>query len=96
MRVLGIFTISDIQATAEVTRQNASKFLVALERAGFVARVRDNVNGRAGSRIVYRLVRNTGPDAPAAQETGDVFDVNTGTLYGPDGEKKGGRSCPTG
>lgn len=90
MRVLVTFTIADVMATAEVTRQNASKYLVALERAGFLLRVRDNVSGRAGSHIRYRLVRNSGPEAPAVQTNGDVLDLNTGMRYGQAGEALGG------
>lgn len=89
MRVFRTFNIADLCATAEITRQNASKFLVALERAGFIARSRDHVSGRAGSLIQYRLVRNTGPVAPAIQTNGDVLDLNTQQLYAPDGEPKG-------
>jgi hypothetical protein len=89
MRVLGSFTIADVMATAEVTRQNASKYLVALERAGFLLRLKDNVSGRAGSHIRYRLVRNSGPEAPAVQTNGDVLDLNTGTRYSQGGEELG-------
>lgn len=89
MRILGRFTIADIMATAEIPRQNASKYLVALEKAGFLVRVRDNVSGQAGSLIIYRLVRNAGPDAPIVQTNGDVLDPNTGTRYGQAGEEVG-------
>jgi hypothetical protein len=83
MRVLRAFTIVDLIATAEITRQNASKYLVRLERAGYVARVRDNVSGRAGSHIRYRLARDTGPEAPAAWDDGRVYDLNTKQVFEP-------------
>ncbi len=89
MRILRRFTIADIMATAEIPRQNASKYLVALEKAGFLARESDNVSGRPGSLIIYRLARNTGPDAPIVdQKTGDVRDCNTNKWYAPGGAEK--------
>ena len=89
MRILGTFTIADIMATAEIPRQNASKYIVALEKTGFLVRVRDHVSGRPGSLIVYRLARNTGPDAPIVnQTTGEVTDFNTKKQFAPGGAEK--------
>lgn len=88
MRMLRVFDIAQIMATAEIPRQNASKFLVALERTGFIQRTRDHVSGRPGSFITYRIARDTGPHAPAVQMTGQVLDVNTGALYAPESGEK--------
>lgn len=88
MRVMVSFNIADLQRAAEVTQRNASKYLLALERAGFLVRVRGNVSGRAGSLIQYRLVRDSGPDAPSMQTNGDVFDLNTRKHYSPLGAER--------
>lgn len=86
MRVLVTFDITQILTTAAITDTNARKYLKALLGAGFIQKARGHVSGRAGSRIVYRLTRNTGPRAPIVWTDGQVFDPNTKKTY-RDGEE---------
>lgn len=81
MRIKRVFTVPFLVATAEVTETNASKYLHALSRAGFVRQERAPV-GRTGGHGIWRLLRDSGPDAPRAQRSGGIWDPNTDTTYG--------------
>ena len=76
MRMLRIFTIPDLVATAEAGQDNAKKYVVGLERAGYLRRVREKANGRKGGHAAWMLIRDTGPSAPRLQTDGKTFDVN--------------------
>jgi len=75
MRILRRFTVSDLAATAEVSRQTAVVYLHPLCRAGYVRRI-----GVRGSRRPsgYQLMRDTGPAAPRDWRLRHkIYDVNT-------------------
>lgn len=82
MRVLRRFTTADVIMTAEVGESACRKYLRGLALTGFLVLERGRVSGRAGSRDVWRLVRDTGPVAPIRRWDGTgVFDPNTGDAW---------------
>lgn len=64
MRVMRQFTIADIVATAEVTRSHATKYVRALNIAGYAQCIRSRQSGVTGGHALWRLARDTGPHAP--------------------------------
>jgi hypothetical protein len=90
MRIIRTFTINDILATAEITLYNARKYIQRLERTGYITRIQDHVSGRAGSRNVYRLVRNSGPQAPVPYLDGKIYDPNLDQEFGGGDEQNKG------
>ena len=91
MRILRSFDITQIIATAEVSEDNARRFILALVRTGYLRVARPHVSGRTGSRIVYRLVRDTGPLPPILWTDGRVFDPNRNEIFEPlDGDRSRG------
>lgn len=82
MRILRVFDLAQILATADISKDNAKKYILRLRRAGYVVCVQDRVNGRPGSRNTYRLARNTGPKAPVPFLDGGVYDPNLDTIFG--------------
>ncbi|MDH3976444.1 MAG: hypothetical protein OEV42_19440 [Deltaproteobacteria bacterium] len=60
MRIIKVFTVADIEATAEIKHWNLSKLLRTLINCGYVVKV----NGRKGKKSNrFRLVKDTGPKA---------------------------------
>lgn len=82
MRVMRRFTVGEIVATGSIGEDNARRYVRALERAGYLTRVRDVVIGEIGSCIIYGLVRDTGPLAPIAWLTGGCYDPNKRRAFG--------------
>lgn len=82
MRIMRTFTIPDILATADIGEHNLRRFILRLERAGYLARVKSNNNGQAGSRTIYRLARNSGPKVPVLWNDGGVYDPNLDRIFG--------------
>ena len=68
------FSLDDLVATAEVTKQHASKYVCKLERAEYVRKTKA-ARGPAGNAS-YQLLRDTGPHAPRFGEDGRVQDPN--------------------
>lgn len=68
------FTLADLVATAEVSKQHASKYVCKLVGADYVLLLQPN-KGNA-SAAVYQLRRETGPHAPRFSEDGAVLDPN--------------------
>lgn len=82
IRVLKRFTTAQIEATAEVRRDNLRKYLSALDRAGYLVLVRPKQNGKALGHAVWRLARDSGPQHPLPRRDGSgVYDPNHDTLY---------------
>ncbi len=78
MRIMRVFTISDIAQTAEVTTAYAMTFINTLRRAGYIKRQA----GDSGVFATHQLLRNSGVHAPRHWTMeGKVFDVNRGELY---------------
>ena len=64
MRIMRRFTTPDLCRTASATESNVRKFVRRLAIHGYVAVQTKNQSGFAGSRTVWRLVRDVGPDYP--------------------------------
>lgn len=82
IRVLKRFTTAQIEATAEISRDNLRKYLKALDRAGYLVMVRPKQNGKSLGHAVWRLARDTGPRAPIVRtDSSGVYDPNHDALY---------------
>lgn len=84
MKVMtGGFSIDDLVRAASVpgvltvTRLTAQAYVLALTKAGYL---KPDTPLRSGVTNRWRLVRNTGPHAPAITRRKCVFDRNTGTF----------------
>lgn len=64
IRILRVFTVSDLCRTASVEYDNARKFVRNLNRHTYVAKHGEHTRGRGGSFQSYRLVRDIGPEYP--------------------------------
>ncbi|HQQ71924.1 MAG TPA: hypothetical protein PLL92_16685 [Alicycliphilus sp.] len=81
------FTTADLLVTTTSDLSTVHRYCRALACAGYLRRVMPRVNGRPGSRDVWALVRDSGPIAPIRRHDGSgVFDPNTGTVWGMDGQ----------
>ncbi len=87
MRALGKFGIDDLllraaQGDEADARNNAVKYINALERAGYLIRMKHRLPGEAKTSNGFTrwiLIKNTGPKPPVWQlRQGRVFDPNTG------------------
>lgn len=87
MRCLGRFTTADIQATAEIGKDNLKKYIAALAGAGYIRIGKEKSNGSPSGHTVWRLARNSGPKHPLALNDGTVYDPNTGKRWGKDGKE---------
>lgn len=78
MRILRVFTPSDIAQTAEVSVSYATYFVATLRKAGYLKRQ----TGSTGVFAQHQLLRNTGPRAPRHwTKERAVFDLNNGGLH---------------
>ena len=82
MRVLPSFDFRDIAraATLEpltVSQTTARLYVNSLFHAGYLKQLREPTRQKPG---LYKLVRNTGPNAPAITRRKVVFDRNNGTF----------------
>ncbi len=78
MRIMRVFTVSDIAQTAEVTTDYAMMFVNILRRAGYIKRQANDT----GVFATHQLLRNSGVHAPRHWTKEDkVFDINRGELY---------------
>lgn len=59
------FTFDEVAITAELPYAKASAYLKALYQAGYIRQAgkKEGIDGR--KKVFWRLVRNTGPKAPA-------------------------------
>jgi hypothetical protein len=81
MRQLPRFDTGDLEATADVSRNHAMRYVLALEAAEYLVQVKSGVRGKLGQRAIYRLIRNTGPVAPRVTANG-LLDHNLTNPYG--------------
>ncbi|WP_026784241.1 hypothetical protein [Pleomorphomonas koreensis] len=84
MRTLNKVRIADLETLAGATRDNAQRYVGALEKTGFLARLRAEAGSAPTSNGVCRwlLVRNSGPAAPVYKaRAGEIYDRNTGISY---------------
>lgn len=82
IRVLKRFTAAQLEATATIRRANLQKYLLALDRAGYLTLVRPKQNGKSLGHAIWRLARDTGPRAPIVRtDSSGVYDPNHDALY---------------
>ena len=74
------FDTADLEATADVSRNHAMRYVLALEAGEYLIQTKAAVR-RPGQRATYRLVRNTGPVAPRVTAAG-LHDHNLINPYG--------------
>lgn len=81
MQILRSFDWHDVQraatlpGTPQVPAETAKAYVLALARAGYFQELQP---GKPGTAARYRLIRKTGPHAPAITRRKTVFDRNTG------------------
>lgn len=79
----GGFTYPQLCMAANITLNAARHYVKALERSGHVAKVHENESGRTGSFASWRVVRDTGSEAPILHRNRQgVYDPNTKTHHG--------------
>ena len=81
MRIMRRFTLPDLMATAEISHDNAKKYVRGLVLSGYVRVVVERASGRKGGHAVYQLLRDTGPRAPRLQTDGRTYDPNEHRIY---------------
>lgn len=95
LRARGMVTIpmllSSISDGSEKSaHSNLSKYMRALEQAGFITRAASRERGQAKTSngfLRYRLTRNNGRIAPVYRVAArEVFDPNTGEVFGMGGD----------
>lgn len=92
MRIVGTFNTFEIAATAEISYDQAKRYVQRLARAGYLRLVRKAVLGQAGSYHTYQLIRDTGPDAPIChRRSGRVYDPNLNQVFEPAGAQEEGK-----
>lgn len=83
IRILKKFSLAELEATAEVSRTVAWKYVNFLSRTGFLRLLNPDAK-RSASKRIYHLVRNSGPISPTICRLGkreQVLDFNTKTYY---------------
>lgn len=75
IRIFKVFRASEIAACADINEANLQKYLLALQRAGYLRVERPKQNGKSLGHVVWRLVDNTGPHCPIVRQDG-VYDSN--------------------
>jgi len=75
IRIFKVFRASEIAAGADINEANLQKYLLALQRAGYLRVERPKQNGKSLGHVVWRLVDNTGPQCPIVRQEG-VYDPN--------------------
>jgi len=83
----GEFTPAEIAEVAEVGAKNLRDYIVALQRTGYIRKVRMARTGVRGRTGVYRLVRDSGPLHPVAKTVDLVYDPNNDQYHLGDPEK---------
>lgn len=79
IRIFKVFRASEIAAGADINEANLQKYLLALQRAGYLRVERPKQNGKSLGHVVWRLVDNTGPHCPIVRQDG-VYDPNQGRV----------------
>lgn len=95
LRARGVVSLPDLLATLadgseRDAHSNLSRYLRALERTGYLAPLAQRQPGQAptsNGHKRYRLVRDTGRQAPVVRQThSTVFDPNSGEVFALGGE----------
>jgi hypothetical protein len=75
------FTVAELQALAEIGKDNALKYLKALAAVGIVKVIKDRESGRIMGHKVWHLVRDLGPKRPLTWKDGRVYDPNLDQVF---------------
>ena len=84
IRVMRKFGLADVEMMTGGSRANVMRYVIALERAGYLTPLRKEPGVAPSSPGFCRwlLVRDTGPTAPVFRaRSRDVFDANTGAFH---------------
>lgn len=84
IRIAQKFSIAKIEMLAQARHENTRRYILALERAGILVRLRPEPGSAPTSNgfARYALVRDPGPLAPVWRpRLGEVFDRNSGETY---------------
>lgn len=85
MRIGKLFTVNEITIMAEAGRGNIKHWLYCLEQAGYIRKVGTKKSDSGiGKENVYRLVKNTGLEAPIQKDMGFLYDPNTKEYWAKD------------
>lgn len=90
MLTLRKFRIADLEMMAGASHTNALKYALALEKAGYLTRLRSEPGSAETSNgfVRWLLVRPTGASAPVYRsDRGEVFDRNTSETHNIGGTK---------
>jgi hypothetical protein len=82
MRILGSFTLPDLETTSGISLENARKLVLRLEQAGYLRRVSTHVT-RPGMHHKWQLLRNSGPRVPVVRQGRPlvVYDPNLNETF---------------
>lgn len=81
MRILRIFSASQILICSEISKLAAQEFIYQMHKIKFLRLLtRHNVE-IFGSEDIYQLIHNTGPLAPLICADGVVYDINTSSIF---------------
>lgn len=81
MRILHIFSVSQILTCSEISKLVALEFVYQMHQIDFLRLVEGCEAEVFGSENVYQLIENTGPIAPLICADGIVYDTNNRTVY---------------
>lgn len=81
MRILHIFSVSQILICSEISELVALEFIYQMHRINFLRLVERCEAEVFGSENIYQLIENTGPIAPLICADGIVYDINSRTIY---------------
>jgi len=81
MRILQIFSVSQILICSEISELVALEFVYQMHQTNFLHLVEGCDAEVFGSENIYQLIENTGPIAPLICADGIVYDINTRTIY---------------
>jgi hypothetical protein len=85
MRIGNKFTVGAITTMAEAGVGNIKHWLYCLEQAGYIKKVGTKQHDSGfGKENVYRLVKNTGLEAPIQKALGFLYDPNTKDYWAKD------------
>lgn len=80
MRILRLFSLSDLQISVEISEENVKKYVRYLLEAGYLRVTRKRLNGSTDCNT-YQLIRNSGPLAPVPRRDKTVFDPNSKEIF---------------
>ena len=81
MRILHIFSASQILICSEISKLVAQEFVCQMYKVNFLRLVEVYDPTVFGSENVYQLIKNTEPNAPLLCADGVVYDINTSSIY---------------